>query len=302
MGRLAFISGEVWAGLRRSLTLTLATIITFAVSLSLFGLALLVGAQVNQMKDYWTSRVQVSVFLCGTTSLETRCPSGPVTAAERVTIQQTLTSLPQVKSVYYESQAQAFARFEQRFKGTTIASSVAITDMPESFRVSLHDATKFTAVADAVSPLPGVDIVKDQRSQNKRLFNLLNGLRWAALGFAIAMLLATMLLVVNTMRVAAYSRRREVSIMRLVGASNGYIRLPFLLEAAFAALGGIAVTIALIVGVKVGLVDRVLRPHYTFTSFIGWRPVWEACAMVAGVGLVLAVLTAGASLRRYLKE
>jgi len=302
MGRVAFVLSEVWAGLRRSFTLTIATIITFAVSLTLFGTALLVGAQVNQMKDYWSSRVQVSVFLCGQSSLPTSCPQGPITLAQKSQVQQTLQSLPVVKQIYYESQQEAYQHFLQRFRGTTIAQTVTPADLPESFRVSLNDASKFTQVADAVQHLPGVDIVKDQRDQNKRLFALLDGLRWLALGFAIAMLLATMLLVVNTMRVAAYSRRREVGIMRLVGASNGYIRLPFLLEAAFAALGGIVITVAVLVGVKTGLVDAVLAPTYKFTSFIGWGPVWQACALVAVVGLGLGVLTAGASLRRYLKS
>ncbi len=301
MGRVRFVLAEVWAGLRRSMTLTLATIITFAVSLTLFGTALLVGAQVNQMKDFWSSRVQVSVFLCGTSSLESACPQGPVTLAQRDLIEQTLHSLPVVKSVYYESQAEAYQHFLQRFRGTTIAQTVSPQDLPESFRVSLNDASKFTDVATAVASLPGVDIVKDQRNQNKRLFLLLDGLRWLALGFAIAMLAATMLLVVNTMRVAAYSRRREVGIMRLVGASNGYIRLPFLLEAVFAALGGVAITIGILVGAKIGLVDHVFVPTYKFTSFIGWTAVWQACALVTLVGLLLAVLTAGASLRRYLK-
>jgi cell division transport system permease protein len=221
--------------------------------------------------------------------------------AQRDAIRTTLEALPVVKDVYYETQTEAYQHFLQRFQGTTIAQTVSPQDLPESFRVSLKDASKFTDVATAVSSMPGVDIVKDQRNQNKRLFLLLDGLRWLALGFAIAMLLATMLLVVNTMRVAAYSRRREVGIMRLVGAANSYIRLPFLLEAVFAALGGIALTIGVLVAVKAGLVDHVFAPTYKFTSFIGWAPVWEACALVAVVGLLLAVLTAGASLRRYLK-
>ena len=300
MGRVRFVLSEVWAGLRRSITLTLATIITFAVSLTLFGCALLVGAQVNQMKDYWSSRVQVSVFLCGNSSLESACPYGSVTVAQRDAIEATLRALPVVKDVYYETQQEAYQHFEERFRGTTIAQTVTPQDLPESFRVSLNDAARFTDVSNAVSSMPGVDIVKDQASQNKRLFALLDGLRWLAFGGAIAMLLATMLLVVNTMRVAAYSRRREVGIMRLVGASNGYIRLPFLLEAVFAAIGGIAITIAIMVAIKSALIDNVFVPTYKFTSFIGWTPVWQACALVALVGLVLAVVTAGASLRRYL--
>ena len=156
MGRVRFVLSEVWAGLRRSITLTLATIITFAVSLTLFGCALLVGAQVNQMKDYWSSRVQVSVFLCGNSSLESACPYGSVTVAQRDAIEATLRALPVVKDVYYETQQEAYQHFEERFRGTTIAQTVTPQDLPESFRVSLNDAARFTDVSNAVSSMPGL--------------------------------------------------------------------------------------------------------------------------------------------------
>ena len=108
--------------------------------------------------------------------------------------------------------------------------------MPESFRVKLSDPTKYDVVASAFIGRPGIDSVNDQRRVLDKLFAILNGFQTGALVIAAMMLLATVLLVANTIRVAAFSRRRETGIMRLVGASNFYIQLPFLLEAALAAV------------------------------------------------------------------
>ena len=137
--RVSFIARELRTGLRRNFTMTLALVISVAVSLALFGSALLMKSQVERMKGYWYDKVQVSIYLCGENSTAVTC-QGPVTEEQRTEVQATLESLqPIVQSLYYESSAEAFARFKIQFKGSPIVSSVSEDALPESFRVKLDD-------------------------------------------------------------------------------------------------------------------------------------------------------------------
>ncbi len=300
--RTGFIFAEVRNGLRRNLTMTLAVVVTVGVSLSLFGAALLVRAQVGQMKDYWYDRVQVSIFLCGAVSEAPSCAGGVVTDAQK---QQILTDLdalkPLVQAVYYESQSQALARFKEQFKGSPLAANATVDQMPESYRVKLKDPTKFAVIASAFAGRPGIEDVQDQRQSLDRLFKALGGLQAMGLAIALAMLFVTVLLISNTMRVASFSRRRETSIMRLVGASNTAIRLPFVLEAAASAVGGGLIAALGLVAVKIFLIDHTLATTFQFTTFIGWGVVLWTIPVVIGIGVLLAVIAASLTLRRYLR-
>ncbi|MCU0283818.1 MAG: permease-like cell division protein FtsX [Candidatus Nanopelagicales bacterium] len=300
--RVRFVLGEVLTGIRRNLTMTVAVVITVAVSLALFGAGLMVRSQVDLMKDYWYDKVQVSVFMCGTTSTVLSCAQGPVTQAQREEIRADLESLqPLVEEVYYESSAEAYQRFAEDMKDAPILESITPEDLPESFRVKLSDPTKYDVVASAFIGRPGVDRVADQRAVLDTLFAILNGFQTGALVIASLMLLATVLLVANTIRVAAFSRRRETGIMRLVGASNFYIQLPFLLEAALAAMIGAFVAIGLLALLKAILVDGVLTPSFQFTSFVGWDVVAQVSVIVFVTGVALASVAALVTLRRYLR-
>ncbi len=300
--RLSFILSEVRNGLRRNLNMTLAVVITVGVSLSLFGAALLVRAQVSQMKDYWYDRVEVSIFLCGPVSEAPSCSGGAVTDVQKQQILADLNSLkPLVQKVYYESKAQALQRFQQQFKGSPLAQNATVDQMPESYRVKLSDPTKFAVIASAFAGRPGIEDVQDQRQALDRLFRALGGLQALALAIAFAMLLVTVLLIANTMRVASFSRRRETSIMRLVGASNAAIRMPFVLEAAVAAFAGGVVAALGLVAVKAFLIDRTLASTFQFTTFIGWDVILWTILEVVLTGVALAVVAASVTLRRYLR-
>ncbi len=300
--RATFVASEVGHGLRRNLTMTLAVVITVAVSLGLFGGALLLRAQVSTMKDFWYDKVEVSIFLCSKGSDAASCSGGAVTQAQRDQIKTDLEALkPLVDTIFYESQADAFQHFQEQFKNSPIADNVRESALPESFRVKLSDPTKYEVVASAFAGRPGVEQVNDQRQILDKFFRLLGGLQAIALAIAVLMLVVTVLLIVNTMRVAAFSRRRETSIMRLVGASNFYIQLPFLLEAAFAAAAGAILAIVALVLTKGILVDQVIAPSFQFTSFVGW----DAVVWIAPVMLITGILLAGAAafftLRKYLR-
>ena len=300
--RARFVFSEVWNGLRRNLTMTIAVIITVGVSLALFGVSLLVRAQVDTMKDFWYDKVEVSIFLCNENSDSASCAGGKVTDAQKQQIQADLESLkPLVEDIYFETQDEAYQRFLQQFRNSPIVDNVTPDALPESFRVKLSDPTKYQVVASAFQGRPGVDQVNDQRVFLDRFFQLLGGLQAVALVIAIAMLVVTVLLIVNTMRVAAFSRRRETSIMRLVGASNFYIQLPFLLEAAVAAAIGAALATGGLVLVKAFVIDRVLAPAFQFTAFVGWDAIASIAPILFLTGIVLAGLAAFLTLRKYLR-
>jgi cell division transport system permease protein len=300
--RANFVMGEVGNGLRRNLTMTLAVIITVAVSLGLFGVSLLVRAQVSTMKDFWYDKVEVSIFLCSKGSDTASCSGGEVTDAQRDQIEADLESLrPLVSEIYYESKAEAYTRFKEQFANSPIVDNVTENALPESFRVKLSDPTQYDVVASAFAGRPGVEQVNDQRQILDKFFRLLGGLQLIALIIALTMLVVTVLLIVNTMRVAAFSRRRETSIMRLVGASNFYIQLPFLLEAAFSAGLGALIAIGGLVLTKSIVIDGILAPSFQFTAFVGWDSVIAIAPVLLITGVALAGITAFLTLRKYLR-
>ena len=298
--RAGCLLSEVRIGLRRNLTMTFAVIVTTAISLSLLGIGLLSNAQVNAMKDYWYDKIEVSVYLCGSLSESPSCAGGVITPEQRMSIKTDLDALPVVQSVFYESQSEAYARFQERFKDSAIAQNVTADQLPESFRVKLKDPTQYEVVVSAFSGRPGVDVVQDQRSILEKFFKLLNVLRNGALLVGLFSVLTAGLLISNTLRIAAFNRRRETGVMKLVGASSWSIQLPFLLEGIFSALIGWIFATGLLAGLK-SVVDSKVAPLLTFTNFFGWSEVWIASAWLLLAGFGVSTIASVITLRRYLK-
>jgi cell division transport system permease protein len=298
--RAGFLFSEVRIGLRRNLTMTFAVIVTTAISLSLLGIGLLSNSQVNAMKDYWYDKIEVSVYLCGSLSESPSCAGGVVNAEQRLGIKNDLEALPVVQSVFYESQSEAYTRFQERFKDSAIAQNVTSDQLPESFRVKLKDPTQYAVVVSAFSGRPGVDVVQDQRSILEKFFKLLNVLRNGALLVGLFSVLTAGLLISNTLRIAAFNRRRETGVMKLVGASSWSIQLPFLLEGIISALIGWVFATGLLAGLK-SVVDSKVAPLLTFTNFFGWNEVWVASAWLLLAGLGVSTIASAVTLRRYLK-
>lgn len=300
--RAQFILSEIGIGLRRNLTMTIAVVVTMTISLTLIGAGLLVREQVNVMKGYWYDKVEVTVYLCGDTSSAANCAGKEVTQEQRDQISKDLATTPQVERVFYESKVQAYDRFKEQFKDSPdLVANVSPDALPESFRVKLRDPQQFEVVASAFQDRPGVDTVQDLKKLLDPVFKVLGAFQRMALYVAVLQLLAAILLVSNTIRVAAFSRRRETGIMRLVGASNLYIQLPFLLEGALAGLvGGLFASGLLALG-KWGLVDQQLRELVKFTNFIGWDAVIGVIPIMLVTGVVLSALASFVTLRRHLR-
>jgi cell division transport system permease protein len=302
--RASFIVNEISIGLRRNLIMTIAMIITTAVSLGFLGTAVLFNQQVSVMKDFWYDKVEVSVFLCGADSGEGvagSCAAGEVTQDQRDSIRADLDSMPQVERVYYESKRKAYSRFKEQFKNSAIVDNVTPDQMPESFRVKLVNPEQFDIVASAFVGRAGVEQVQDQKALLEKFFKVLNWVQWFAGGLALLMILVSVILIVNTIRVAAFSRRRETGIMKLVGASNFSIQLPFLLEGAISGFLGAALATGAFVLIKGVLVDKILAPNFPITRFITWGDVWLSAGAVFIIGVALAAIASSLALVKYLR-
>ncbi|MER5311220.1 permease-like cell division protein FtsX [Streptomyces sp. NPDC002773] len=303
--RAQFVLSEIGVGLRRNLTMTFAVVISVALSLALFGGALLMREQVSTMKDYWYDKVNVSIYLCtkGDATEGTKCPKGAVTAQQKKQIEADLKKMDVVETVYYESADEAFKHYKEKYSDTAIASVITPDQMPESFRVKLKDPEKYKVVATAFAGREGVQSVQDQREILQNLFDLMNGMNIAAVGVMGLMLVIALMLIVNTVRVSAFSRRRETGIMRLVGASSFYIQMPFIMEAAFAGLlGGAFACVLLLVG-RYFLIDHgiALADKMQLVNFIGWDAVFSVLPLVIAIGLLMPAIAAFIALRKYLK-
>ena len=300
--RAQFIFSEIAVGLRRNVTMTVAVVVTVMISLTLAGAGWLVHKQVDVMKGYWYDKVEVTVYLCGTTSSAPNCAGKEVTPEQRDQLNKDLAGTPQVQSVFYESKAEAFSRFKEQFKESPdLVANVSADALPESFRVKLKNPEQFDVVASAFQDRPGVDTVQDLKKLLDPVFKVLGVFQNVAYVVAGFQLVAAIILISNTIRVAAFSRRRETGIMRLVGASNLYIQMPFLLEGALAGLvGGIGACGLLAVG-KWYLIDQQLRPLVRFTNFIGWDAVFSTIPWLLLAGVVLSSAASFVTLRRHLR-
>lgn len=298
--RLGFLLGETWTGLRRNMSMSISVILVTLVSVFLLGLGLLAQRQADTMKGYWYDRIQVSIFMCTDGAPQPNCGEKATTDEQKKVIESQLRSMPEVDQIYTEDAQQAFDRFQEQFRNSPIADTVKVGDIPESFRVKLKDPTKFAVVSSQFQGAPGVASVQDQESVLKKFFQIINSITAFALALAGLMAVCATLLMATTIRQAAFMRRREISIMRLVGASSWTIRMPFLLEMLIVAAVGVGLAVAMLWGV----VQVVFSKVNQVASLQAWIGVGDVFAIApwlfGGVGLV-ALLTSMATLRRYLK-
>ncbi len=303
--RLQFVMSEIGVGLRRNLTMTFAVIVSVALSLALAGGSWLGREQVAHMKGYWYDKVEVSIFLCNKLdqSENQNCRDKVFNATDRQQMYDKLKNDKLIDKVYIETPSQAYVHYKQQFAGQPGNNLLTPDQMEYSFRVKLKNPDNFTYLTTQYSGQPGVMQVQDQRQLLQNLFGLLNGMTYVALAVLAFMLTVAMLLIVNTVRVSAFSRRRETGIMRLVGASGFYIQAPFIMEAAFAGLiGGLLACGMLLVG-RYFLVEGGLdlQDKIKLIEFLGWGDVVRVLPLVLVVGILMPSMAAFFTLRKYLR-
>jgi cell division transport system permease protein len=296
-----FLLSEVGSGLRRNLSMAISVVLVTMVSMFLLGLGLLAQRQADTMKGYWYDRIQVSIYLCTQNSLQPNCEGRAVTEAQKAAIQRQLEALPEVEEVFYESEQQAFERFREQFRNSPISGNVQIGDIPQSLRVQLADPTKFEVVTQQFEGAPGVATVQDQEKVLSRFFTIINYVTFFAVLLAALMVACAALLMATTIRQAAFIRRREIGIMRLVGASNWTIRMPFLTEMVIVSAVGVGLAVALLVALMQYVFNEGASRIALSQAFVGTSDVWVLAPwMFLGV-LGIAVLTSLVTLRRYLR-
>ncbi|MFC4070722.1 permease-like cell division protein FtsX [Actinoplanes subglobosus] len=289
--RVKYVLNEVLVGLWRNVTMTIAMIITMSVSLSMLGASVLLYMQVDQMKDYYYGNIQVSIFL-----------TDDVTDGQKATIDQAITSSDLVKDKTYETKEDALKRFQQLWADSPdFVNAINADSLPESYRVTLKNPEQYKDFAKVIEGMPGIRQIIDQSDILEEVFDIFNSIQLASLIVAGFMAVAALLLVGNTIQVAAYSKRREVAVMKLVGASNWFIQAPFVLEAVVAGLiGAILGFVALFIA-KVVLLDNKLQALTTILTPIPTGNVMLMLPLLAGVGALVSAVTAWVTLRFYLK-
>lgn len=295
---------EVSQGLRRNLSMLISVILVTFISLSFVGTATLLQMQIGQMKTYWYDKAQVAVYMCSDVSPSDSCPQGEATTDLKNAVEAQLKSPTLTKYVdkyYFENHQQAFDKFQEQFKGNAVAKYVKASQLNETFWVKLKDPNQSAIITESFTGFAGVEEVRDQRSYLDQIFGILNAASIAAIAIAVLMLASAALLISTTIRLSAFARRRELGIMRLVGASNIYIQTPFILEGVFAAIIGSILASGAVLAVVQFFVQGYLASKLPFTNFVGLADALIVTPILVGVGIVLAALASGLAIRRYLR-
>ncbi len=289
--RLKYVLSEVLVGLWRNVTMTIAMIITMAVSLTMLGASGLIYVKVAEMKELYFENIEVSIFL------ET-----DATEEQKTVIQAQLDADPLIESVTYVNKEEAYEAFKEMFRDSPdLVSAVGPEALPESYRLKLVNPQEYQVVGEQYAGIEGVHQVIDRSAVLDKIFNLFTAGQNIALVVAIAMAVAALLLVANTIQVAAYSKRREVAVMKLVGASNWFIQAPFVLEAVVAGLIGSLLGLGALAGLKRFLFDGALRALQGLFAPVSWGEVLLAFPLMAAVGGLISAITAWVTLRFYLR-
>ncbi|HEY7755090.1 MAG TPA: permease-like cell division protein FtsX [Actinomycetota bacterium] len=289
MARFEYFFRETTSGLRRNGLVAFAAISTTFIALLLFGLALLISRQVNLMIEATTGNVEVAVYL-----------SDPVNPDTVATLTDTLNELPVVEDVTFEDKEAACARFVELFREQeALVNNVDCDALPASLRVKLEDPEQYAQVEAVLQGQPGIDRIVDQSAFLDRLFSITRVFRVGVLLVSFVMLLSAAILIANTVRMGLFARRKEIGIMKLVGATNWRIRIPFLIEGVFESLIGAGAAILFLFGLKVAFIN----PLYGTVQFVPWVTNSDVVAVIPWLliaGAFVALLAGLVGMRRFL--
>ncbi|MGH3975583.1 MAG: permease-like cell division protein FtsX [Pseudonocardiaceae bacterium] len=298
--RASFVFSEVVTGLRRNVTMTVAMILTTAISLGLLGGGLLLVRTIDRMQQDYYQRVETVVYL----SADISANDPGCTSSTCATLRGELEAASGVQSVLFENRQAAYARFQRIFEGQPELLQLARPEaLPASLRVQLSEPQRFPSISKTFTGRPGVDRVTDQGEYLRQLFRALNGLRNATFGVGLIQLLAALLLISNTIQLSAFTRRTEVGVMRLTGATRWYTQLPFVLEAVVAGVVGSLLAIGGLVLAKVAFIDQVFASVFeaAIVPRLGYVDIFAVAPILLAIGAAVAALTGYVTLRLYVR-
>ncbi len=296
---------ELGASLSRNKSMTISLVVTMSVSLLLAALGLLIQEQADRTERYFGDRLQLQVSLCTDTSKAPTCIGGAATEAQKEAVQQALDDNPEVEEFEVRTAQENYERAQETFGQSETGRKQLEVLSPDSFSdsyfVTLKDPQEFDGVTSQVSGMDGVNSVLSLRDLLDSLFIALEKLQWAAIGTALLLILAAVLQVSNTIRMTAHARRREISIMRYVGASSWHIQLPFLLESMVAAVISAALAAAGIAAFMGFVVYGFLRDKLQITTWVRWQEAFVVMGWTSLLAVALALLPTLLLTRKYLK-
>jgi cell division transport system permease protein len=288
-----YVSKEAATNLWRNRLMTVAAILTVAVSLALVGSALLLKQGASKATVQWQNGVSAIVWVKA---------GAPASQASAVGTE--LNQSPYIKSCVQRSQAFDYSEAKQILP-TDEYDATTEADYPSSFRCVLNDPSQAPAVYQAFISKPGVQKVNYPGQQIKTMQSVIRILQWVFLSVAVVLLLSASVLILNTIRMAIFARRREVSVMKLVGATNWFIRLPFMAEGLIQGLAGAGVAVLVVLALYFGIGLDTTKTAANQGNIIaqmslgGWE-VASTCILVAVVGVVVGVVGSAFAVRRFL--
>jgi cell division transport system permease protein len=300
MARLDYFLRETASGLRRNGIVAFAAMSTAFIALFLFGLSLLIYREFNLVIENLTGNVEVAVYLTDPVNDDT---------VKRLT--EELQKLPAVGDVTFESKDEAYQKFLILYANQPLYTDNVDPDViPASLRVKLDDTAQFGQVTaamgcsegtdgDLTCTAPGVESVADYRDLLGRLTSITRLLSLGVLALAAVMLISAVLLIANTLRMGMFSRRKEIGIMRLVGATNWRIRVPFMIEGLVESLVGAGLAILGLFIVKVGVIDP-LRGKVQFFPFVQNSDLLAITPWIVIAAVAIAFVAGSVGMRRFL--
>ncbi len=296
---------ELGASLSRNKSMTISLVVTMTVSLLLAALGLLIQGQADRTEKYFGDRLQLQINLCTKNSPSTNCLGGVATDDQKAAVQAALRENSEVKTFNIRTPAENYGQARELLGQTETGKAQLETlgpdAFPESYFVTLKDPQKFDGVVSQVSGMDGVGNVNSLRKLLGPLFEILSKMRWAALATSMLLIVAAILQVSNTIRMTAYARRREIGIMRLVGASSWHIQLPFILESMLAALISAALAAAGLAAFMYFVVYGYLRDTLgEITTWVRWQEAFMVMGYTTVLALLLALVPTLVMTRKYL--
>jgi len=289
---LQYVAKETGNNLRRNLLMTTGAILCVAVSLTIVGIALVLKQGVSRATIQWKNGVDMNVFM-----------KPDATPDQTAAVRSQLDSLrnSEIKRYTYCDQTCAYAEFKKMFANTPeFQTSVSQTDLPPSFRVVPEHAALIEQTGNRFTNQPGVRDVEYAKDAIKGLLTVTHYAQVAFISLAAILLVLAILLIVNTIRMAIFSRRREVAVMKLVGATNWFIRVPFMTEGMVQGVAGGAVAF-LVVYVLRNAVFHLVRKQAIFNNLVAsTHDVVNTGLAILLVGAVVGAAGSAAAVSRFL--
>ncbi|UYM04085.1 permease-like cell division protein FtsX [Solicola gregarius] len=301
------VFSELGTNLRRNVSMSVSLIVTMTVSLLLASLGLLLQQQADHTEERFGNELQVQVVLCTENSRSSNCLGGAATDEQADAVKKALDDNPAVESVEFRSSEEFLDILRETYKqgdeiDDEILEGLNAKDFPASYFVTMNDPDDHKEVESQVEGMNGVASTENLRDLLGPLFSILDYIRWAAIGVALLLVIAAVLQVSNTIRMTVYARRREIGIMRLVGASTWHIQMPFILESLVAALVSAALACAGLAAFMKFIVYAQAREKLSeMTLWVDWSDAGTVALYTLGFAILLALIPTLFMTRKYLK-